>query len=293
MRPPACGHPMAERRAAQVQAALERVLPAGDDVLAEAMRYAVLGGGKRIRPRLVYAAGSVAGAETRHLDQAAAAVELLHCYSLVHDDLPAMDDDDLRRGRPSVHVRFGEATAILAGDALQALAFEAVAHEDLPPTVAANWTRLLAKAAGFRGMVGGQMLDLAGEQRALAHSELEAMHRRKTGALLHAAVLMGAVGGNASAAEVEALSRFGAEIGLAFQIRDDVLDATAETTVLGKPQGSDARQGKSTYVSVFGLDAARTEAERRLRNAGDALATIGDRAEDLREIARFAVLRES
>lgn len=279
--------------ARRVDAVLRGVLPDAESALGKAMRYAVLGGGKRIRPRLVYAAGRMAGADASHLDRAAAAVELIHAYSLIHDDLPAMDDDDLRRGQPTVHMRFGQATAILAGDALQALAFEAVAHEDLPAPVAASWARLLAKAAGFRGMVGGQMMDLEGERRLLAREELEAMHRRKTGALLHAAVLMGASAGVARADEVEALSRFGAELGLAFQIRDDVLDAIGATARLGKPRGSDARQGKSTYVTVLGLDEATAEAEQRRRRATEALAMFGDRAEGLLEIARLAVQREN
>ena len=256
------------------------------------MRYAVLGGGKRVRPQLVYAAGRLADAPMDQLDRAAAAVELIHAYSLIHDDLPAMDDDDLRRGRPTVHVRYGEATAILAGDALQALAFEAIADPSVEPAIAQQWVRMLAQAAGSHGMVGGQILDLAGERRALACTELESLHRRKTGALLQAAVLMGQTAGALSDPETDALARFGAEIGLAFQIHDDVLDATTESAVLGKPRGADQRRGKSTYVTVLGLDAARREAARVFGCAVDALAIFEQRADALRRIASFVVHRE-
>lgn len=279
--------------AERVDEVLDRLL--GTDPLTEplvaAMRYSVLGGGKRVRPRLVYATGRLAGASMAELDNAAAAVELIHAYSLIHDDLPAMDDDDLRRGRPTVHVRFDEATAILAGDALQALAFEALAGAAVDAETSRLWTRLLAKAAGGAGMVGGQMLDLAGETRALAAEEVEAMHRRKTGALLHAAVMMGAVAGRLGPKEQEALSRFGADIGLAFQIRDDVLDETAGTEVLGKRQGADAERGKSTYTSVYGLDRAKSEAEDVRRRACEHLTAFDGRADELREMAQYIVRR--
>ena len=281
--------------AQRVDAVLRRLLPKDESIepLAEAMRYAVLGGGKRIRPRLVYAAGRLGGAALETLDRAAAAVELIHAYSLIHDDLPAMDDDDLRRGRPTVHIRFDEATAILAGDALQALAFEVVAHASIDAAVVQQWVGLLASAAGTRGMVGGQVMDLAGERRTLGQDELEALHRRKTGALLHAAVMMGAAPANFADAERRHLSRFAAEIGLAFQIHDDVLDATGATEVLGKPQGSDAHQGKSTYVTLLGVDVARAHAREVFRHACEHLAMFEDRAEDLLQIARFIVQREN
>ena len=281
--------------AERVDEVLDRLL--GTDPLTEplvaAMRYSVLGGGKRVRPRLVYATGRLAGASMDELDNAAAAVELIHAYSLIHDDLPAMDDDDLRRGRPTVHVQFDEATAILAGDALQALAFEALADAAVDAETSRLWTRLLAKAAGGAGMVGGQMLDLAGETRALAAEEVEAMHRRKTGALLHAAVMMGAVAGRLGPTEQEALSRFGADIGLAFQIRDDILDETAGTEVLGKRQGADAERGKSTYTSVFGLGRATSEAEDVRRRACERLTAFGERADELRAMADYIVRRKS
>ena len=281
--------------AERVDRVIDRLLPqdAAIEPLADAMRYAVLGGGKRIRPRLVYATGRLARAPLDMLDRAAAAVEFIHAYSLIHDDLPAMDDDDLRRGHPTVHIRFDQATAILAGDALQALAFEVVSDPTVDAATAQRWTNLLATAAGSRGMVGGQVMDLAGEARTLDHDELEAVHRRKTGALLHAAVMMGAAAGSLADDDLEALSRFGADIGLAFQIHDDVLDATTATTVLGKPQGADQRRGKSTYVSVLGLEAARTQAELVFRRACDHLSTFEDRAEPLLEIARLVVQREN
>lgn len=278
----------------RVDLVLERVLTKATSVprrLADAMRYAVLGGGKRIRPRLVYASGRLAGAPTEVLDHAAAAVELVHAYSLIHDDLPAMDDDDLRRGRPTVHVAFDEATAILAGDALQALAFETACADGVDATVSLRWVRLLARAAGAEGMVGGQVLDLEGETRRLDAAELEQLHRRKTGALLHAAVAMGAAAGNLSDANADALDRFGAEIGLAFQIHDDVLDATVATEALGKRQGADAQRGKSTYVTVLGLEAAREEADRRMTRALRELACFGNDAAELVDLAKFIVSR--
>ena len=281
--------------AERVDAVLDGVLPRVQliEPLPDAMRYAVLGGGKRIRPQLVYAAGRLAGASPESLDPAAAAVELIHAYSLIHDDLPAMDDDDLRRGRPTVHRRFDEATAILAGDALQALAFEVIANAEVDAATARGWLRLLAKAAGHDGMVGGQVLDLAGENRDLEKAELEALHRRKTGALIHAAVMMGGVAGHLDADELASLGRFGADIGLAFQVHDDVLDATTATEVLGKPQGSDARQGKSTYVSLLGIENARKHARAVYQGACSHLAAFGSRADALLAIAEHIVRREN
>ena len=278
----------------RVDLVLERMLSKATDVpsrLADAMRYAVLGGGKRIRPRLVYASGRLAGAPIEVLDHAAAAVEFVHAYSLIHDDLPAMDDDDLRRGRPTVHVAFDEATAILAGDALQALAFETVCADGVDADVSSRWVRLLAAAAGAEGMVGGQVLDLEGETRRLNAHELEQLHRRKTGALLHAAVVMGVVAGNLPSAKADALDRFGTEIGLAFQIHDDVLDATVATESLGKRQGADAERGKSTYVTVLGLETARKEADRRMTSALGELTCFGTAAAELADLAKFIVLR--
>lgn len=259
--------------------------------LREAMRYAVLGGGKRIRPRLTYATGRVVGAAPATLDAAAAAVELLHAYSLVHDDLPAMDDDALRRGRPTTHMRYDEATAILVGDALQALAFETLARARGDARLVQRQVALLAQAAGAGGMVGGQLLDMEGETRAFALAEVERMHRRKTGALIHAAVMMGAAAGSPAADEVVALDRFGAEVGLAFQIRDDVLDATASTEALGKRQAADQRRGKSTYVGLLGAEAAGEAAAETLHVALGALTVFGDRGNELAALGRCLVGR--
>ena len=259
--------------------------------LREAMRYAVLGGGKRIRPRLTYATGRVVGAAPATLDAAAAAVELLHAYSLVHDDLPAMDDDALRRGRPTTHMRYDEATAILVGDALQALAFETLARAGSDARLVQRQVALLAQAAGAGGMVGGQLLDMEGETRVFALAEVERMHRRKTGALIHAAVMMGAAAGSPAADEVAALDRFGTEVGLAFQIRDDVLDATASTEALGKRQAADLRRGKSTYVGLLGAEAAGEAAAETLHVALGALAVFGDRGNELAALGRCLVGR--
>lgn len=277
----------------RLEAVLERLLTKGDVParLRDAMRYAVLGGGKRIRARLVYAAGRLGGACFGVLDRAAAAVEMIHAYSLVHDDLPAMDDDALRRGQPTLHIRYDEATAILVGDALQALAFEVASADAVELRLARRWVRLLANAAGAEGMVGGQVLDMEGETRRLSVAELETMHRTKCCALIRAAVGMGAAAGAFSSTEAEALDAFAAEIGLAFQIHDDVLDVTATTAALGKPQGADVRQGKSTYVGLLGVDGARAEARRRLHLACGHLELFGSRAQTLLEIARFVVER--
>ena len=251
----------------------------------------MLDGGKRIRPRLVYAAGELADASPAALDHVAAAVEFIHAGSLVHDDLPAMDDDDLRRGKAALHARFGEATAILAGDALQAAAFAALGDAPASAGVVRRWLELLGEAIGAAGMAGGQALDLEGETRPLALAELETMHRGKTGGLIRAAVEMAACAGELSAPEVAALARFGEEIGLAFQIYDDVLDVTGETAALGKPQGADERRGKSTYVGLLGLDGARTAARRQLRLALDHLRPFGDRAQALVALAEGIVER--
>ncbi len=262
-------------RLAEVEAALEAALPQqAPAALGEAMRYAVLDGGKRLRPLLVWAAAeAVAGPSLRPAAHAAArrcacAVELVHAYSLVHDDLPCMDNDVLRRGKPTVHVRFGEATALLAGDALQALAFEQVlgladATAAAPAATAALAARLglcLAQASGHEGMAGGQAIDLAAVGRHLNLAELEDMHRRKTGALLLASVQMGALAAGADAAALAALTRYGAALGLAFQVVDDVLDVVADSATLGKTAGKDAASDKPTFVSLLGLDGARAYA---------------------------------
>jgi geranylgeranyl pyrophosphate synthase len=262
--------------------------------LLEAMRYSTLAGGKRVRPVLVYATGEALGAPLELLDAAAAAVELIHVYSLVHDDLPAMDNDDLRRGRPTCHRAFDEATAILVGDALQARAFEVLAQA--PPSISANarieMLRVLADAIGTRGMAGGQAIDLEAVKKVLGESELERMHRLKTGALIQASVLLGAISaGLEDAAERAALTEFGAEIGLAFQIQDDILDVEGTTTALGKRAGADADRVKPTYPSVHGLVESRARALAHRDRAIAALSSWGERFAALIEFANFLVAR--
>nr|WP_279343683.1 farnesyl diphosphate synthase [Variovorax terrae] len=248
--------------------------PAG---LGDAMRYAVLGGGKRLRPLLALAACEAVHGNGEAALRAACAVELIHAYSLVHDDMPCMDNDVLRRGKPTVHVKFGQAQALLAGDALQALAFELLAPEDagVPPAVQAALCRLLARAAGYEGMAGGQAIDLASVGRALTEDELRAMHRLKTGALLQGSVLMGAVCGTVPAPALEALKAYGAALGLAFQVVDDILDVTADSVTLGKTAGKDAVQDKPTYVSLLGLERSQAYAQELLAQALAALAASG------------------
>ena len=266
-------------RTASIEDALSRWVSgtptelAGPAALIAAMRYAVLDGGKRLRPLLVLAASEASGGSAAAALRAACSVELIHAYSLVHDDLPCMDDDVLRRGKPTAHVQFGEATALLAGDALQALAFELLTPDDgaVAPSVQAALCRQLARAAGFGGMAGGQAIDLASVGRALPEHELRAMHRLKTGALLHASVMMGAACGDAEAPALQALSDYGHAIGLAFQIVDDVLDVTADAATLGKTAGKDAAQNKPTFVSLLGLERSRAEALQQLDRAHQAL----------------------
>jgi farnesyl diphosphate synthase len=293
--------PFADRVAdyqSRIESVLDRVLPpAGDEPqrLHAAMRYAVLGGGKRVRPILVYAGGEAFGVAPPGLDGAAAAVELIHAYSLVHDDLPAMDDDDLRRGRPTCHRQFDEATAILAGDALQALAFDVLAGDTAMRVGAATRIRmlqLLAQASGSAGMAGGQAIDLAAVGRDLDLPALENMHRRKTGALIRASVELGAwCADSVDAESLTALSRYAECIGLAFQIRDDIIDIESDTETLGKPQGSDQAHNKPTYPRLLGLDGAKQAALRMHREALGALQRFDARADGLRWIADYIVSR--
>ncbi len=281
---------------ARVEAALERCLPPRDQApqrLHEAMRYAVLGGGKRVRPLLAFAAGAATGAAPERVEIVACAVELIHAYSLVHDDMPCMDDDVLRRGRPTVHVEFDEATALLVGDALQAAAFELVA--DAPAGVdrgvQLELVRALARAAGSRGMAGGQAIDLESVGKALSLPELEFMHILKTGALIRASVTLGARCGKPTPAGLERLDHYAKVIGLAFQVVDDTLDAASSTATLGKTAGKDAVQGKPTYVTLLGLERARDLAEELRREAQEAIAGFDASAGYLRELADFIVLR--
>ncbi|MDL2355914.1 MAG: polyprenyl synthetase family protein [Pseudomonadota bacterium] len=281
-----------------VEDALEALLPpaaAQPARLHAAMRYTVLGGGKRVRPLLVFAAGGLFGAETAVLARAAAAVEMIHAYSLVHDDMPCMDDDALRRGQPTVHVAYDEATALLVGDALQAQAFAVLAEDpDTPPARLVAMLRVLATAAGSAGMCGGQAIDLASVGISLTLDQLERMHQLKTGALLAAAVMLGALAGrDVSAAEREALAAYSNAIGLAFQVVDDVLDATADSATLGKTAGKDAAANKPTYVSILGLEQSQLLAEKLRRAAHDALAPFGDKAQRLRDLADLIVQRKA
>jgi geranylgeranyl pyrophosphate synthase len=293
-----------EARMAAYRGRIEQVLgdclalpDPGTERLREAMRYSALGGGKRLRPLLVYITGESLGAPLEHLDAPAAAVELIHVYSLVHDDLPAMDDDDLRRGRPTCHRAFDEATAILVGDALQALAFSVLATEaDVGATPAARVTmiRTLARAAGTSGMAGGQAIDLVSVGQTLDIQALENMHARKTGALIQGSVLLGAAAaGVIAGAEFAALEQFGAEIGLAFQIQDDILDVSGDAQLLGKRTGADAARRKPTYPSTAGLDGARGRASELRDLAIARLACLGARGAALAELARFVVSRAS
>jgi geranylgeranyl pyrophosphate synthase len=282
----------------RVETVLEKYLAlpdCGTARLREAMRYSALGGGKRLRPTLVYLTGESVGAPLEELDAAAAAVELIHVYSLVHDDLPAMDDDDLRRGRPTCHRAYDEATAILVGDALQALAFAVLADDTSgrqEPTTRLAMIRVLAQAAGTSGMAGGQAVDLAAVGQNLTVAAIENMHRRKTGALIEGSVLLGALAAGVTAGPpLEGLRRFGAEIGLAFQIQDDILDVEGDPSLLGKSTGADAAHNKPTYASAAGLGAARERARQLRDDAIAALSPLGARGAVLAELAHFVVSR--
>jgi len=288
----------------RVRAAQERVERALEDSLGttgaaatrlqEAMRYSVLNGGKRLRPLLVYITGEALGARTPDLDAPAAAVELIHAYSRIHDDLPAMDDDDLRRGRPTCHKAFDEGTAILAGDALQALAFGVLGApaNGLSDATRVRMLSVLAEAIGTRGMAGGQALDLEAIRQPPDAARIEQMHRLKTGALIRASVELGALAASeAGQANHDALRRYGEEIGLAFQIQDDILDVTGDTAVLGKRAGADAAHGKPNYPSIFGLEHARRLALAHRDQALAALAGLGAASHPLRALAHYVVDR--
>ena len=282
----------------RTEAALGQCLPAPDlapQRLHQAMRYAVLGGGKRVRPLLAHAAGALCAAVAERLDGAACAVELIHAYSLVHDDLPCMDDDVLRRGKPTCHVEYDEATALLVGDALQSQAFQLLAEKPLADTPATQleMLHLLAQASGSRGMAGGQAIDLASVGQPLDLAELEFMHIHKTGALIRAAVLLGArCGSPLPAAELEALDHYAKRAGLLFQVVDDILDVEASTATLGKTAGKDAANNKPTYVSLLGLSEARQMAAELRAECLATLAAFGPRAERLCQLTEFIVSRQ-
>src|SRR5690625_3077420 len=291
-----------EGRVRHIEDVLNQVLPDEDtvpDVLHQAMRYAVMGGGKRIRAALVYAAGDAsrqfgvsASAQDLALDYAAASVELLHAYSLVHDDMPCMDDDDLRRGRPTVHVQYNEAIAMLVGDALQPLAFDILSQMPVAPALVVQATQLLARAVGSQGMVGGQAIDCDSVGSMLTSEQLQQMHRMKTGALLEASVLLGGIVAGASSAVREGLERYASAIGLAFQVVDDILDVTSDTATLGKTAGKDAASQKPTYVSVLGMDASRELLQKLADDAREALRPLGPSAAPLSGVVDYIVNRD-
>lgn len=283
---------------AHVEQGLGSLLPQASSVpckLHEAMRYTVLGGGKRVRPLLVFAAGALFDADAGALVRAAAAVEMIHAYSLVHDDMPCMDDDALRRGKPTLHVAYDEATALLAGDALQAQAFLVLAEPGgVAPARQLAMLRLLAHASSSAGMCGGQAIDLDSVGLRLTLAQLEQMHQLKTGALLRAAVVLGALAGaDLTARDMSALDTYSNAIGLAFQVVDDVLDATADSATLGKTAGKDAAANKPTYVSILGLEPSRELAQKLRREAHEALAPFGEKALRLRQLADLIVQRKA
>jgi farnesyl diphosphate synthase len=277
---------------------LNRLLPHAElapQRLHAAMRYSVLDGGKRVRPLLAFAAGELAGAERGRVEIAASAVEMIHAYSLVHDDMPCMDDDVLRRGKPTCHVEYDEATALLVGDSLQSLAFHLLTEHTLSdqPATQLHMIKLLAQASGSRGMAGGQAFDLASVGKQLTLTELEFMHIHKTGALIRAAILLGAHCGNElNEAQLGKLDHFGKCVGLAFQVVDDVLDAEADTVTLGKTAGKDAEHNKPTYVSLLGVAEAKKMAAELHEDAIHSLQEFGATAQRLRELADFIVIRK-
>ena len=282
----------------RMEAALARQLPPADALpqrLHDAMRYAVLGGGKRVRPLLAFAAGEVVAAAPEALEVVSGAVEMIHAYSLIHDDLPCMDNDDLRRGRPTVHIEFDYATALLAGDALQAQATLILSDRQVAPDAAAQleMLRVLAQASGSRGMCGGQQIDLDAVGKPLTEPELELMHIHKTGALIRASVTLGTLCGTRRLGESDArkLDHYAKCTGLLFQVVDDILDATADTATLGKTAGKDAKDDKPTYVSILGLAEARRKAQYLLEDAVGALEPFGQQGRRLRELAEFIVKR--
>ena len=281
----------------RMEIVLEHFLPAGEKIpnkLHDAMRYATLEGGKRVRPLLVFASGELSGAPTAALEAAASAVEMIHAYSLVHDDMPCMDDDTLRRGKPTVHVEFDQATALLVGDGLQSLAFDVLARPGLvaDPRVQLAMVHTLAVASGTHGMAGGQAIDLDAVGKQLSLPELEMMHIYKTGALIRASVRLGALAGSVDAATLDRLEHYAKCVGLAFQVVDDVLDADANTATLGKTAGKDAARGKPTYVSILGVARAKALAEELRLEAHAALASLGPASARLAALADFIVRRK-
>ncbi len=287
-------------RAALVDEAIIRYLPAPDTMpakLHQAMRYSVMAGGKRVRPVLMLAACAAAGGDEKNALPAACAMEMIHTYSLIHDDLPAMDDDDFRRGRPTNHKVYGEATAILAGDALLTEAFillsDSRINADVPPEVLLRVSNTIARCAGSMGMVGGQVVDMESEEKEIDFPTLEYIHTHKTGALILAAIQSGALIGGADERTFDALTRYGGAVGLAFQVADDILDVVGDSQALGKSAGSDEARGKSTYPALIGLDASRSRARDLVNVAHQAIEPLGEGAEPLRAIASYIIERET
>jgi farnesyl diphosphate synthase len=283
------------RWAQRVEASLDAALPdptRAPQRLHAAMRHATLGGGKRMRPLLVYAAGTMTGADEGVLDAPATAVELIHAYSLVHDDLPAMDDDALRRGQPTVHIAFDEATAVLAGDALQTLAFEVLAGSDAGAVLRVAWLQTLAQASGVAGMCGGQALDIDATGQLQSLQALQHMHALKTGALIRASVRLGALAGGVEEATLQRLDAFAQALGLAFQVRDDILDVEASSQILGKTAGKDAAQSKSTYPALLGIDGAKARLDALAIQMRQLLEPFGARADPLAALGELAIKRE-
>jgi geranylgeranyl diphosphate synthase type II len=285
-----------ERQRLVVEKALERALPQNEGpeaTVVEAMRYSLFAGGKRLRPILCLAAADAVSGETEAAIPAACALEMIHTYSLIHDDLPAMDDDDLRRGKPTSHVVFGEAVAILAGDGLLTEAFVLLSdYRTLLPERALRLIGVIARAASYRGMVGGQVVDMLSQNRRADLQTVQQMHDRKTAALISAATESGALAGGGSDDQVEALARYGRAIGLAFQIADDILDIEGSTEVLGKTVGSDVARGKVTYPAAVGMEGSREEAQKLVNNGLDALEIFDYRAEPLRRLAKYIITRK-
>lgn len=266
-----------------------------DEKLVAACRYSLLNGGKRLRPILVYLTGELFNADNADLDRIACAIECIHSYSLVHDDLPAMDDDELRRGRPTCHIAYDEATAILVGDTLQCLAFETITESQFNGTTVNNQLKIvntLANASGLLGMCGGQALDIAATDSVITLTQLEQVHKLKTGALLKSAIKMGALAGNANELEIAALARYAEAIGLAFQVQDDILDVEGDTHTLGKPQGSDIEANKATYPALLGIEGAKDKARSLVNQAINALSEIDADTGRLKAIAEYIIARD-
>ena len=288
---------LTEQYQQRVDQALEQLMADTSNIaddLHQAMHYSLFNGGKRVRPLLVYLTGRALNISPEHQDASACAVELIHCYSLVHDDMPAMDDDDLRRGKPTCHKQFSEATALLAGDALQTLAFEALSkNHNLDAELLLLMIRVLANASGAAGMAGGQAIDLSATGKALSLEQLKTMHEHKTGALIRASVQLGALcSRNTSASEIEALDHYAKNIGLSFQIKDDILDIESDTQTLGKQQGADVSLKKATYPALLGLDGAKKMAQQCHEDALESLMDFDKNADPLRWLSEYIITRD-